>query len=122
MYTINVKNNYCGSITYDGTNYPSNSSFSTGAIGGFKIMDVQGIGPFTIIDLGETKLEGYPSLKETWGVLFRFQTVEIYARYEGGGAFDFVFDQYGDVEVTPTNGNAIPIKLPGMTIGTATPL
>ena len=119
MYTINVKNNYCGSISYDGTNYPSNSSFSTGAIGGFKIMDVQGIGPTTNITLFLGKIKRSSSFLRNFG---GFQTVEIYARYEGGGAFDFVFDQYGDVEVTPTNGNAIPIKLPGMTIGTATPL
>ena len=117
MYTINVQSNFPGSISYAGKDYASGSSFSTGSIGGFDIITVEGVGPISIIDMGTDTLHGYPSTAGTWAVLFRYQTVEVYARYDAGGEFNFIIDKYGDLEIVPVNGTATVVKLPGMSLG-----
>lgn len=121
MFTLQVTNNFAVPINWvtGSTVIQPNNSFETPGIGGFQLFDITGIGPLLALDLGEGKIEGYdkaPGMNATWGILFRFQGVEVYARYESGGSFKITVDKYGDVAISAINGAMIPVKLPGFTI------
>ena len=74
-------------------------------------LNVEGIGVMSFMDLGATKLPGYPNITETWGVLVRFHATEAYYRYEGGGLLNADFDEFGTCTLTTANGTLIPISL-----------
>lgn len=117
MFSINVTNNYAFPVNFEGTPIaPGGGTFSTGSIGGTKIFDVPGVGPICVLDLGMAALPGYSYLTDSWGVLIRYQTVEVYARYEAEGQFNFVIDIYGDLQVESVSGPATLVQLPGLSI------
>jgi hypothetical protein len=112
MYTLNVKNDFIWPITSnEGTVIAASGGSHSFQKQGSIILDVLGMGAFTFIDLGDTKLEGYPEVKETWGVLLRTHTSEAYYRYEGGGNLTANFDNLGTCTLSTTNGTLIPISL-----------
>lgn len=115
MYNLNITNNFRFAVTANGTAIAANGG--TDQIGdcGNVQMDIPGMGNFVSIDLGEHTIPGYP-LNETWGVLFRYKTDDIYARYEGQGQYDITVDEYGGVTVKPGSGHAIVISLTELTL------
>ncbi|GER60613.1 hypothetical protein ULMA_27210 [Patiriisocius marinus] len=117
MYTLQVTNNYIWPITAsDKTVIPAKGAVHTFNSQGNIFLEVMGIGSISFIDLGDKKIEGYPNVKETWGVLVRTHATEAYYRYEGGGVLNTVFDLYGTCTLTTTNGTLIPISLEEMII------
>ena len=116
MFNLHFTNNYIQPLSVNGVNVPANGGkLSTGACGGNFIVSAPGLNIFTLIDLGETKIPGY-NLPQTWGILIRFEQVEIYSRYEGNGEYNIVFDRVGDASVQTINGNSMLIHLPGLTL------
>jgi len=110
MYNVNIKNSYCFDVTVGGKVIPAGGgSGSTGAIGN-AVIEIPGIGSCLALDLGDKQIPGY-TLPGTWGVLFRFKTLEIYARYEGQPNYDLVIDEYGDITITLETGSAKVIEL-----------
>ncbi len=110
MYNLNITNSYRFDVTVgDKTIAKDGGTGEVGPIGN-AIFEIPGIGQFVALDLGDKKIEGY-ELNETWGVLFRFKTYEVYARYEGGGSYDIDIDQYGSIAITANTGSAIIIQL-----------
>lgn len=117
MYTINVTNNYVFPVTYLDKTIPSGGgTFSTGSVGGGQIFNVPGVGPICVIDIGQDFIKGYQGLPGAWGVLIRFQTVEVYARYDAEGGFNLTIDRFGDLTVDPQSGSAMLIQLSGLTL------
>jgi hypothetical protein len=120
MFSIQFSNNYYQPISWanQSKSIAPNTTLDTGGVGGNQVFNLPGIGDIIVFDLGETKLTGYdmPGMNATWGVLIRFQTVEIYGRYEGGGSFNITVDAYGDAQVHPVNCTMAVIKLPGLSI------
>jgi hypothetical protein len=118
MFILNITNNYEADIEFDSTTISAKGgTHSTGKIKGHHTIEGKGLTTFNILDLAKKKIPGYPSLKETWGVLFEYQGYEIYARYEGNGEFNIIFNEYGNAKVTTVNGEALEIRLPGLTLG-----
>ncbi|MGB5981322.1 MAG: hypothetical protein WBG46_04185 [Nonlabens sp.] len=119
MYTLNITNNFPDTITMSGNgSINSGDSGSVEKLGNLTIT-IPGVGQARLFDLGEKKLPGYDFPKETWGVLLRYQTIETYYRYEGGGELKLVIDEYGSITVSTTNGNMINVSLPELTIATS---
>ncbi|WP_138429681.1 hypothetical protein [Fodinibius saliphilus] len=117
MYILNITNNYVADIEFDSTTISAKGgTHSTGKISGQHTIEGKGNTVFNILDLAKKKLPGYPSLKETWGVLFEYQGDEIYARYEGDGEFNITFNEYGNVNVKAVNGKALKVRLPGLVL------
>ncbi len=75
------------------------------------VLNVEGIGAMSFMDLGDTKLPGYSHITETWGVLVRFHATEAYYRYEGGGVLNADFDEFGTCTLSTSNGTLVPITL-----------
>lgn len=76
------------------------------------------MGPVNFIDFGDHKLEGYtdagqPWTEKTWGGLIRYQGIEAYFRYEGGGSVNAVIDGYGSITVAFVQGGEI-VSLPDL--------
>lgn len=116
MFNLHFTNNYIQPLNINGEIVPPNGGTrSTGACGGNFIITAPGLNVFTLTDLGETKIPGY-ELTQTWGILIRYETVEIYSRYEGEGEYNILFDKFGDVSVETLNGSSILIRLPGLTL------
>lgn len=117
MFNLHFTNNYVQPLTINGqVNVPANGGkVTTGASAGNFIITAPGLNVFTLLDLGDSKIPGY-DLPQTWGILIRFETVEIYSRYEGVGEYNITFDRYGDVSVETINGNSRLIRLPGLTL------
>lgn len=114
MYTLNIINNYSLPISIGGYSINYNTTYSLSQ-GGTAYIEVPGIGQICIIDLGMEKLEQYPTLKESWGILIRFQGVEVYARYEDNqGIYNLTIDNCGELFVKNQGGSAILISLPGV--------
>ncbi len=113
MYTLNVQNDYIWQITADNgaVKIPERGGSHSFEKEGNVYLDIPGMGQMAFIDLGDTKLPGYPEVKETWGVLIRSHTTEGYYRYEGGGNLTIAFDAYGTATLSTTNGTLIPIAL-----------
>ncbi len=116
MFTINVTNNFVSDVTINGSVKVSKGggTGTTGSVGGTQTVDVPGMGAVLVIDLAQQKIAGY-DLKQTWGVLLRYKSVELYYRYEGEGRIDMTVDGYGSVNVTGVQGSAIIISLPELT-------
>ncbi|PQJ69169.1 hypothetical protein [Polaribacter butkevichii] len=112
MYTLTVKNDYLYDIG-------SSNGVTIAKEGGNMVFNnrgsiyfmVPGLGQINFIDLGDKKLDGYPTPKETWGVLVRTLTTEAYYRYEGGGELTATIDHLGTLHLSTTNGTMIPISL-----------
>ena len=117
MFNLHFTNNFIQPITINGqvVVQPNGGNVTTGACGGQFFITGQGLNSFMIIDLGDKKIQGY-LLPQTWGILIRYETVEVYSRYEGVGEYNIVFDQYGDVSVETINGQSLLISLPGLTL------
>lgn len=115
MFNLHFTNNFIEPLTINSqVNVPANGGkLTTGVVGGQFYITVPGLNAFTLIDLGETKIPGY-DLPQTWGILIRYETVEIYSRYEGNGEYNIVFDQFGEVSVETINGNSLLIQLQGL--------
>ncbi|SMO60191.1 hypothetical protein [Gracilimonas mengyeensis] len=121
MFILNITNNYVSDLEFgDETIKADGGKYTTDRISGQHTITTDGLTIFNILDLAKNKIPGY-TLGETWGILMRYQTKEIYARYEGDGEFDITFDQYGDVIVHPVNGSALEISLPGLTLARKDP-
>lgn len=111
MYTLTIKNNYIQNIgASTGVTIAKGTDFTFNDRGSI-IFTIPGMGEMNFIDLGDKKLPGFPELKQTWGVLVRYRTVEAYYRYEGGGELTANFDHLGTCTLTTTNGAMIPISL-----------
>ncbi|MTI88253.1 MAG: hypothetical protein FH748_09825 [Balneolaceae bacterium] len=122
MYKLNITNNFVADIEFDSTKISANGgTHSTDKISGQHTIDGDGITVFNILDLGEKKIPGYPSLDETWGILFEYQGNEIYGRYEGDGEFNITFDEFGNAKIKPVNGKALDINLPGLQLDHSKP-
>ena len=116
MFNLHFTNNYANPLSVNGVNVPANGGkVSTGNCGGNIIVTTPGLNVFNLIDLGETKIPGF-NLPQTWGILIRFEQIEVYSRYEGNGEYNIVFDRFGDVSVETINGNSLLIHLPGLTL------
>ena len=116
MYTLTVKNNYAWDIgSSEGVTIKKGSNHVFKRKGSLYLM-VPGIAEIAFIDLGDKKIEGYGIPKETWGVLIRVITTEVYYRYEGGGELTAVIDQYGSLHLSTTKGTMINISLPEVII------
>jgi len=120
MYKLTVKNNYVWQIEADNgaVKIPEHSGTHTFTESGSVYLQIPGIGQIAFIDLGENKLEGYPEVTETWGVLIRANSTEGYYRYEGGGNLSAVFDGNGTCTLSTTNGTLIPIYLEELIVDT----
>jgi hypothetical protein len=116
MFNLHFTNNYIQPLSVNGVNVPPNGGkISTGVSAGNFIVTSPGLNVFSLLDLGDTKIPGY-ELPQTWGILIRFEQVEIYSRYEGNGEYNIVFDRLGDVSVETLNGNSLLVHLPGLTL------
>ena len=113
MYTLKVTNNYVWQISAqaDAVNIPERGGTYTFERQGSLFLDIPGMGQMAFIDLGDTKLPGYPEVTETWGVLVRATTTEAYYRYEGGGVLSLTIDAYGTATLSTSNGTLIPVSL-----------
>ena len=116
MFNINITNNFVSELTINGSTKVATGggTGSTGSVGGTQTIDVPNMGTILVLDLGHDQVPGY-SLPESWGVLMRYQTIELYYRYEGGGNIDLVVDQFGSVDVVSVQGSALIISLDDMT-------
>ncbi len=116
MFNINVTNNFVSDLTINGstTVAAGGGTGSTGSVGGTQTIDVPNMGTILVLDLGHDQVPGF-SLPESWGVLMRYRSVELYYRYEGGGNIDLVVDQFGSVDVVSVQGSALIISLSDMT-------
>lgn len=122
MFILHITNNYEADIEFDSTIISAKGgTHSTGKIKGHHTIDGKGLTVFNILDLAKKKIPGYPSLEETWGVLFEYQGNEIYARYEGNGEFNITFNEFGNAEVKTINGEALDILLPGLKLAKEKP-
>lgn len=120
MYTLKVINNY----VYDTIVHTSgkdsivnhNSSGTFEKLGN-AYLSIPGMGQLNLIDLGDSKLDGYNDYPtETWGVLIRYKTTEATYRYEGGGTLTLTIDKLGSVNISTENGTLIEIKVTELTI------
>jgi hypothetical protein len=112
MYNLNVTNNYAFDVKINQVVASKGGGTISLTNQGNVIFEIPGMGTFSALDLGDKSIPGYhfpPS--ETWGVLFRYKTTEIYARYEGGGEYDVTIDKYGSVHVTPKSGSAVEVSI-----------
>lgn len=117
MYTLNVKNDFIWPVTANnGTVIPEGGGTGSFAKQGSMVLHVPGIGDIAFLDLGDKKLDGYPEVKETWGVLVRHHTTEGYYRYEGGGELTIALDAHGTSTLSTTNGTLIPIRMDEMNV------
>lgn len=111
MYSFQITNNYAYEIDIANIKVAANGGVANiPEMGGNVLSKINGMGDFLILDLGEYKIPGY-NLEQTWGLLFRYKSTEIYARYEGVGTFELIIDRLGDVTLKVTNGDALHIKL-----------
>lgn len=115
MFIIHLQNNYYNPVTIAGNAVQPNSTFTYGPKGGSFTIESKGINVFNVIDLARKKVPGY-ELKQTWGVLFRYDTVEVYSRYEGNGEYTVTIDELGDIQIKTINGSSLLISLPGLTL------
>ena len=120
MYTLNVTNNYIWPISPNkGSAIPEKGGTESFNNQGSMSLSIPGMGQMAFLDLGDTKLPGYPEVKETWGVLVRTHSTEAYYRYEGGGILSAVFDQYGTCTLATSNGTLIPVSIEEMIVDTS---
>lgn len=115
MYTLNFKNNYFKTVMFDINEVPPGGSTIDRRTSGNATVRADGLSTMLILDLGETKIPGY-ELEGALGILFRYETVEVYSRYDKDGVFDITLDELGDMHIKTINGNSILIKLPGLTL------
>ncbi len=116
MYTLNITNNFPDTITMSGNgSINSGDSGSVEKLGDLTIT-IPGRGEARLFDLGENKLPGYSLPKQTWGVLLRYLTTEVYYRYEGGGEMSLTIDEYGSISASTSNGEMIRVKLPELSV------
>lgn len=119
MYTVDITTHYRYDLkTSDGKTLKSGQGWGLGHFTGYII--VPGMGEINFHDLGNTKIKGY-DLKETWGVLMRYKTVEMYNRYEGEGHIILMLDKYGDL-VTNARGSRQIISLQELKIDRSYPV
>jgi len=117
MYTLNVTNNFVWPITPStGAAIPEKGGTQSFDNQGTMSLTIPGLGQIAFLDLGDTKLTGYPEVSETWGVLVRTHSTEAYYRYEGGGVLNAVFDIYGTCTLSTSNGTLIPVSLEEMIV------
>ncbi|WP_234573649.1 hypothetical protein [Rhodohalobacter sp. 614A] len=121
MFILKITNNYIADLAFgDETISADGGEYTSDSISGHHKIQSDGLTTFNILDLGKDKISGY-DLDKTWGILMRYETKEVYGRYEGDGKFDITFDKYGDVEIKVENGEALEISLPGLTLAKNTP-
>lgn len=115
MYTLNVVNKSIwaidATVAAGAVNIQPKIGTHTFDNMGSLVLKVEGIGDMSFMDLGNTKLPGYPNITETWGVLVRFHATEAYYRYEGGGILNADFDEFGTCNLSTGNGTLVPITL-----------
>ncbi len=116
MFVLHINNKYVSPLTFGQQEIASGSSYTTDPISSHHVLNGLGLMPFNILDLGDEKLPGYPEPGETWGILFRYETVEMYARYEGNGEFTINVGPLGDIVMSAQNGSMLEIKLPGLSM------
>ncbi len=116
MFYVNVTNNFVNRLTINGSKKVNTGggTASTGRVSGTQTIEVPAMGTILLLDLARNKVPGY-GLSETWGVLMRYQGLELYYRYEGDGKIDLTVDEYGNVNVTSVQGSALIISLNDMT-------
>lgn len=122
MYNVSFTNNYHFGLTValGGENIAPGGG--TGQFDGWgtTYITVPGMGEILFIDLGDTKLPEYTDPKigwteNTWGGLIRFQGVEAYFRYEGGGEVTAELDSNGTLNLNFAQGGMI-IALPDIIV------
>lgn len=117
MFILNITNNYVADIQFDSTKISAEGgTHTTDQISGQHTIEGKGLTVFNVLDLGEKKVPGYPSLEDTWGIIFEYQGYEIYGRYEGDGEFDIIFNEFGNIEVNAVHGEALEISQQGLTL------
>ncbi len=116
MFYVNVTNNFISDLTINGKTSVATGggTGSTGRVSGTQTVEVPNMGTILVIDLAQEKISGY-NLTETWGVLLRYKSIELYYRYEGDGQIDLTVDQFGNVNVTSVQGSALIISLTELT-------
>lgn len=116
MFYVNVTNDFIFDLTInDQTKVASGGGQgSTGRVGGTQTVEVPNMGSILVIDLGHDQVPGY-DLKESWGVLIRYASLEFYYRYEGDGEINLTVDRFGNVNVTSVKGSALIISLADLT-------
>jgi len=119
MYDVNITNDYMMSVKVDahtpGTIPPKGGKFNITKLGNM-ILEIPGMGQAAFIDLGKDKLPGFPEPSQTWGLVARYKSVEIYCRYEGGGQLALTIDRFGTLHFKTVNGSALIISLPEMVL------
>ncbi len=116
MFTVNVTNNYYTELSINGsTSVPAGGGTgTTGSVQGTQYIGVPYMGDILVLDLGVDTIPGY-ELNGSYGILLRYKAIELYYRYDNDGTIDLTVDQYGDVNVTSVQGNALIISLNDMT-------
>ncbi|MCK5055957.1 MAG: hypothetical protein KAT34_04840 [Candidatus Aminicenantes bacterium] len=119
MYNVEVTNHYKYDLTTDtGKVIKKEEGVGLGHFAG--IITVPGMGQLNFFDLGDKKLPGF-DLKETWGILLRYKTIEVYNRYEGEGHIILVVNPHGEI-ITNARGSIELISLPEFTIDRSYPV
>ncbi len=126
MYSVSLTNNYFSFVSLDFI-WDGHSGYSPGAVissnsngkwdrWGNHILNVNGMGPITCIDLGSKRLSGFtheeiPWMKHHWGGLIRYRGLDAYFRYEGGGHVEMVLDEHGCLHCQfPQGGMLISLR------------
>ncbi|GLB49599.1 hypothetical protein [Neptunitalea lumnitzerae] len=61
--------------------------------------------------LGTDKIDGFPMIEGTYGVLIRTQSTEVYYRYDSTGELNVTLNKFGTYTLEASNGNAFKIQL-----------
>lgn len=112
MYTLKITNDFRDPVSVAGGGQINPGQSDELKDLGNATINVPGIGDARLFDLGDKKLPGFDYPKETWGVLLRYQTMEAYFRYEGGGQLSIEIGEFGTLTVSSSNGTVTTIKLP----------